>query len=302
MKVVIIGGNGMISNGMGEYLQRCGHVIHAFGRNLPTLYVPNSFVKCDLLVEELDFLSLVDSDVVIYAAGSGVQAAVHTDTNQMYSLNLNTPIKICSLLNQNNYQGTLVTLGSYMEIGCNDDEGLSFTEEDVVYSKCKVTNDYALSKCLFTRYMNDVNLSFKNFHFILPNIFSNNETGTRLLPYIIGYLNDRKNNIEIETPKFSSGGQIRQYVYMEEIMKSITLCIEKDVDSGIYNIGGGQIGSIKEIIFDLFDAYNITLNASSFGKEVRRDNDVKSLRLNCEKLYKAINYIPQTKIRDIYHG
>ena len=40
-----------------------------------------------------------------------------------------------------------------MEIGVNDEDGKAFTEEEIICSLLPVTNDYALSKRLYSRYM-----------------------------------------------------------------------------------------------------------------------------------------------------
>ena len=47
-----------------------------------------------LVKVSLDVIPLLDSDVIIYAAGAGVQAALNTDAALMYQLNVQAPIDI----------------------------------------------------------------------------------------------------------------------------------------------------------------------------------------------------------------
>jgi len=90
-------------------------------------------------------------------------------------------------------------------------------------------------------------------------------------------------------------------VFIEEVIEAIFKCIEGEVVSGIYNIGGGQTATIREFIEELFNAFCVDVDEHMFGKELRRDNDILSLSLNDAKLYKAIHYSPIIKITDIYH-
>ena len=195
----------------------------------------------------------------------------------------------------------LLSLLELMEIGGNDEMYKSFDEDELLHSCLPVTNDYVLSKRLFTHYIHNANFVFRKYHFVLPNLFSRDEVGTRLLPYVVNYLRERKKCNKVEQPRFSSGSQIRQYVFIEEVIEAIFKCIEGKVVSGIYNIGGGQTATIREFIEELFNAFGIDVDEQMFGKELRRDNDILSLSLNDAKLYKAINYSPIVKIIDIYH-
>lgn len=104
------------------------------------------FFPCNLLKDELNYDLLMQSDMIIYASGAGVQAALSTPSSLMYALNVNVPIDITLQLKQRDYSGIFVSFGSYMEIGLNDEDGRSFTEDEVVCSSLPVTNDYALSK------------------------------------------------------------------------------------------------------------------------------------------------------------
>lgn len=303
MKVIIIGGgNGMLSNSIGTFLKKSGHSVQVIGKTLPIEYRPEKFIKKDFLEDEIYITELLDSDVIIYAAGAGVQATIPVEAATIYTMNLQIPIKLCLLLNKYGYQGAFVSFGSYMEIGNNSELYKLFTEKDLVHSCYCVTNDYSLSKRLFTRYIYDANFNFRNYHFILPNLFSKDETGMRLLPYVINYLKEIKRGGKIIKPRLSSGYQIRQYVYIEEVMEAVFKCIEGKVTSGIYNIGGGQIATIKEFVAELFEAFTVDLDEKMFGKEIRRDNDIQSLSLDNTKLWNTINYSPTTKVTDIYHG
>lgn len=301
MKISIIGTNGMLSVALTKMFMQEGHTVCVFGLDAPMGYECSEFHNCDLLKDELNYDILVSSDIVLYASGAGVQAALSTPAHLMYALNVNAPITITLQLKKLGYKGIYISFGSYMEIGLNDEEGRAFTEEEVICSSLPVTNDYALSKRLYGRYMRDFTADFKSWHFILPNMFSYNDKkpGTRLIPYILQYLRDYKEEKNPQAPSFSPGTQTRQFILMEDIKNVLDRAIEAKMQSGIYNIGGGEFCSIRKTIENLFAAYNVPCKDEYFGKEVRRDGDIKSLCIDGSKLKKAINYLPSTTMVDI---
>lgn len=302
MKIAIIGTNGMLSVALTKFFYGQSDVeIETFGLNEPKDYACNRFHQVNLLKDKLDYTYLVSFDVIIYASGAGVQAALNTDTSLMYALNVNTPIEITLQLKKSGYKGIYISFGSYMEIGINDEEGKEFAESDVVCSPLPVSNDYALSKRLYGRYMRDFNADFLAWHFILPNMFSSDDfkPGTRLIPYILQYIQNKKNGIASDDPKFSAGTQTRQFIFLDEVMKVLQKAVEHKIPSGIYNIGGGEFYSIRTLIERVFAFYNEPCKDSFFGQSVRRDGNVKSLKISGNKLYNAIGYLPSSKIEDV---
>ena len=145
-----------------------------------------------MLKDKIDYDKIVGYNVIFYASGAGVQAALKTDSSLMYALNVNVPIEITLQLKKHGFKGIYVSFGSYMEIGLNDEDGKAFKEKEVLCSDLPVTNDYALSKRLYGRYMQDFIAEYIHLHFILPNMFSEDDLkpGTRLVPYTLQYLQD----------------------------------------------------------------------------------------------------------------
>lgn len=301
MKIAIIGTNGMLSVALTKFFYRQTDVIiDTFGLDEPKDYACNRFHQVNLLKDKLDYSYLVSFDLIIYASGAGVQAALNTDPSLMYALNVNAPIEITLQLKRCGYKGVYISFGSYMEIGINDEDGKEFTENDVVCSALPVSNDYALSKRLYGRYMRDFSADFLAWHFILPNMFSSDDfkPGTRLIPYILQYIQNKKSGTAFDEPKFSAGTQTRQFIFLDEVMAVLQRAVENEIPSGIYNVGGGEFYSIRTLIERVFAFYNEPCKDSFFGQSVRRDGDVKSLRISGDKLYNAIGYLPSCKIED----
>lgn len=303
MNIAIIGANGMLSVALTKYFySRPETKVTVYGLDAPQGYDCDEFHATNLLKQKLDYEAMKAYDVIFYASGAGVQAALNTDSGLMYALNVTAPIDITLGLKKVGYKGTYVSFGSYMEIGINDEDGRAFNEEDVVCSPLPVSNDYALSKRLYGRYMKDFNADFTCYHFILPNMFSEDDLkpGTRLVPYTLKYLQDYTAGKPVDEPKFSAGTQTRQFITLEEMILTVDKVINAKISSGLYCVGGGEFLSIRNLIERLFAIYKVPCRDEYFGQSVRRDGDIKSLRLNGEKLERSIGYLPNLTIEQIF--
>lgn len=303
MIVSIIGANGMLSAALTKYYFNKENVsVDVYGLDVPKGYECDNFHQVNLLKDKLNYNRLVMSDVIIYASGAGVQAALQTDSSLMYALNVNAPIEVTLQLKKHNYKGFYVSFGSYMEIGLNGEDGKSFNEDEVICSTLPVTNDYGLSKRLYGRYMKDFSAEYTFYHFILPNMFSEDDLkpGTRLIPYTLQYLQDYKAGKHPQYPSFSAGVQTRQFITLEEMILVVDKAICKHITSGVYNVGGGEFLSIRNLIERLFAIYDVPCKDQFFGREVRRDGDIKSLRIKGCKLMNELGFLPNSKIEDIF--
>lgn len=284
------------------YMVKEGVTVDVYGLDAPKGYECDNFYQVNLLKDKLDYEKLCTADAIIYASGAGVQAALSTPSELMYALNVTAPIDITLQLKKHEYKGIYVSFGSYMEIGLNGEDGKAFTEDEVICSTLPVTNDYGLSKRLYGRYMKDFTADFTFYHFILPNMFSEDDLkpGTRLVPYTLQYLQDYKAGKNPSAPSFSAGLQTRQFITLEEMIQTVDKAICKRISTGVYCIGGGEFLSIRNLIERLFAIYNVPCKDEFFGQEVRRDGDIKSLRIDGSKLMNALDELPNAKIEDIF--
>lgn len=297
MKIAILGTNGLLANSIGCYYSKCGCELNMYGLDEPQKHSYFSFTKVNLLSDFLDYTSLKSNDIIIYAVGAGVQSNLNERADIIYDLNVVTPVKICNGLKEVGYNGIFVTFGSYFEIGANV-ENREFTESELLSSQLNVPNDYSVSKRMLSRFVNSFNGGFKNWHFILPTIYGENEAEHRLIPYVIKSI---KNQTELS---FTSGEQVRQYIYIDEISEILLKAFEVQLESGIYNISGTETLSVKELVLLLFNLMNKTMPINAFGTACRKDVGMKILALDASKLYTRLNFQPSVLISDVcmkYH-
>jgi nucleoside-diphosphate-sugar epimerase len=264
-----------------------------FGRNRPLNHSYSSFTPINLLDDSLAYDLFIKNDIIIYAAGAGIQPDLKENTDLIYSLNVFVPLKICVKLKELDYQGVFVTFGSYFEIGANTDDR-TFTEDEVLGSHLNVFSDYAISKRMLSRFISSFHSSFRSWHFILPTIYGENESEHRLIPYTLRSI---KNHTDLH---FTSGEQVRQYIYVDEVATIIFKAVEKELGNGIYNISGTESYSVRELISLLFNLMGTELPPHVFGTVQRADAGMKILKLNAEKLYHKLNFYPSITVSDTY--
>lgn len=285
MNVNLIGSNGSLASSIGRYCNQQGHHLNVFGRSVPQKYHYDSFFELDLMKDSLDKKELYDADVIIYASGAGVQSYKHDADENIYHLNVEIPILLHSKLCQNISGGvkTLISFGSYFEIGENT-ENRSFSENDLLLSMRRVPNAYCISKRLLSRYFSSASDKIPFLHFILPTIYGENENENRLIPYLLRAI---KNG---EKLSFTSGEQVRQYLYVDEVPKIIEEAIDRHIPSGIYNIEGNETLSVKQLVCMLLEAHGLKPDMSIFGTVKRQDEGMKILQLDGSKLNSLIDH------------
>ena len=272
MRVSIIGTNGLLANEFGLFCNKNNYSLLCYGRREPKAHKYDEFIFLDLEKEKVDLDKISQSDVIIYTAGAGIQSNVTNSFESIYNVNVQVPIDICNNLNRIQFKGVFITFGSCFEIGYNA-VSVQFTENQVCNSNLDVPNEYCISKRLLSRFVSSFKSSFTHLHFILPTIYGEKEAPHRLIPYII---NSIKNN---EKMQFTSGKQIRQYLYsgdVPEIVFQLIPCLNK----GIYNLSGIEVFSVRDIVEKVYNYYNLQVNDELFGKAERGDSGMQNLQLD----------------------
>lgn len=289
MKISILGTNGFLSSAIAKYANVVGWSLDMYGLDEPVGHKYNNFYRVNLMDAELECSSLLDSDMIIYAIGAGIQANLKEGFNLIYNLNVTAPVTICNKLKELEYKGIFVTFGSVFEMGETKEERF-FTEEDVLTSLCPAPNDYTVSKRMLSKFVASYKHDFKHWHFYIPTIYGAGENPRRLIPYVINAI---RNSDELH---FTAGDQTRQYVHVSEIPRMLALAFEKNLPSGLYNIEGKETITVKEIVTMIHQAMGKEVPEGCFGSVQRADVGMKYLALEGKKLRDSIGFKAQIDI------
>ena len=292
MKLSILGSNGFLSTAIAKYANKADWSLDMYGLDEPQAHTYDKFIQCNLMDAELDCYPLIDSDVIVYAIGAGIQANLKEGFNLIYNLNVTAPVTICNKLKELNYKGCFVTFGSVFEMGETKDVKF-FTEEDILTSNAPAPSDYVVSKRMLTRFVTSYKHEFAHWHFIIPTIYGPGENPKRLIPYTINAI---KNGEELH---FTAGDQTRQYVCVDEVPKLLEKAFEKKLPSGMYNIQGKETLTVKEIVELIHHELGKEVPEGCFGTAQRTDVGMKYLALNGALLFNKIEFLSTIEIRDV---
>lgn len=283
MKLIILGTNGFLSTILANCYMYNGYEIEMYGLETPVHNQCSTYHPINLMHEEFEYDKLLHSDVIIYTIGAGIQSNLKENHDLIYNLNVTVPTNLCKVLDTKEYKGIFVTFGSVFEMGETKKKHF-FTENEIIQSVSPAPNDYTVSKRMFTRFITSCKLGIKHWHFILPTIYGETENPTRLIPYTINALRNG------DRLRFTSGDQVRQYVYGNEISRLIDEAYRKDLPSGVYNVQGKETITIRELVTLICNTLNKKVPEDCFGATVRTDVGMKYLALDGSKLKQAIGF------------
>ena len=283
MKISILGCNGFLSTAIAQYTNQKGWTLDMYGLDKPQGHKYDKFVQCNLMDAELDCSPLLNSDIVVYAIGAGIQANLKEGFNLIYNLNVTAPVTICNKLKELDFKGIFVTFGSVFEMGETKEEKF-FTEEDVLTSTAPAPSDYVVSKRMLSRFVTSYKHDFTHWHFVIPTIYGAGENPKRLIPYVVNAI---KNNEELH---FTAGDQTRQYVHVSDVPRLLEMAFEKKLSSGMYNIEGKETLTVKELVALIHQFMGKSVPDGCFGTLQRTDVGMKFLALDGSKLKNLIEY------------
>ena len=291
MKISILGTNGFLSTAIAKYAVAEGWTLEMYGLLRPNGHTCNLFHQVDLMDSEMDCTPLLDSDMIVYAIGAGIQANLKEGYNLIYNLNVTAPVTICNKLKELGYKGTFVTFGSVFEMGATTEQRY-FSEQDVLTSLCPAPNDYTVSKRMLSSFVSSYKHDFTHWHFYIPTIYGAGENPKRLIPYVVNAI---RNDEELH---FTAGDQVRQYVHVSEVPRLLHLALRNNLASGLYNIQGSETLTVKEIVTKIHHAMGKEVPEGCFGSVLRADVGMKYLALDGTKLKDAIGFEAEKRIEE----
>ena len=263
MKILITGGAGFIGSQIGCHLENLGHDIILLdnmsyghddnlaidGKNI------GKFILCDVRDDKIDqYMHGVDA--VIHMAG--IAPLPDCQLNPCFAID-------------NNVIGTVNVLESCRRNGIKK---FIFASTSAIYENCKTTPFietslehepdlvYAMSKrqceIICKSYVTAYNMDVIMLRFF--NVYGPHQDFRRKHPPLMGYITKCLLN-EMQPTFYSDGEQKRDYVYVNDLINLVEICLNRnDISGEIFNVASGTAYSVKDI-------YNIFCN--NFGFHIK---------------------------------
>lgn len=236
MKVVLTGITGFLGSHLAHAFITKGWEVFGIKRASSSLYRIHDIIK-DLRLFDVDEISMED----IFAQIGHADIVVHTATNygrknkslyDMFYANLAFPLEILEYAIKSGIK--------------------RFYNTDTCFNKPGITGNYMrtyrLSKAQFTQWAQiAVEGSDTKFITVRPEYFYGpGDDTTKLVPFALESCLDNVSHISL-TP----GEQMRDFVYIHDVVSAYLTIIASDKDTEIFGIGTGQVVSLREFLEEI---------------------------------------------------
>lgn len=260
-KILVTGATGFIGKNLVESLKEKFEVYALILDEKEKNVIPQidyifwkAFFDRENEVKTLDGKKLGKIDTVIHLASYGVNPK-DNDIDKMIESNINLTKNLILNLERVACKNIIFT-GSGFEYG---DKGKIKLKEDMelnpfsLYGATKVSAFLIGKKLCESLGINYINLK-------LFNIFGEYEGSNRLIPQIIN------NYLEGKELNFTAGNQVRDYLYIKDIIEVYEMILEKNIyNNETYNVCSSEEVTIKEFITKVADTIGINKESLNFG-------------------------------------
>lgn len=247
MKIWIAGHMGMVGSALTLLLKKKYEVVYTKSRK-----------ELDLtnLLEVRKFLGSIDCDWIFIVAGKvgGIEANMKFPLDFLYE-NLMINNNILRAAFEENIKKVLV-LGSSCMYPKNSPQPIKETE--ILSGPVEKTNEgYALSKILSTKLAEFYSHQFStNFISVIPSAtFGPNDNFSSSLNHVIPSLVKKFHNAKLKKTDhveiWGSGNALREFLFVEDLVKGLIFLMENYNDSDPINIGSGEEISIRDLSHEL---------------------------------------------------
>jgi nucleoside-diphosphate-sugar epimerase len=297
MHLAIIGATSFLANALFKKWSTTPQppTFHCYSRQTIELDAPHQWIAYDYPSTPLEIEALLDCAVIYFCAGAGIQPKHTANAQQIYGLNAFEPINLALALEAANYQGKLVTFGSYFEIGDQQAQQEQYSTAALASHRNPLPNAYCRAKNLLTRFADSkllpdaAALPFCWQHFILTNIYGAEENANRLIPYIV------QSSIKGEKLEFTAGVQERQYTHIDDVAQFL-IQTTKESTAGVFNLTAPEVCTVRSVIEMVLKAVEKRWGQYpqvQFGAIDKRDVKMQYLALDSSQQPQSLHFEPQ---------
>ena len=294
MKILILGGSGFIGKNLSEKMLEKKHEIIILDSDIDfdffkKLGVPEkNLYQVDLLeIKNYPVNFFKGVDIIFYLVNFTTPFLNIEETKEAYKKDVSVCIDVLEISRKNDIKKVIFSSSGGTIYGNLDNT--SDREEDVT----NPINYYGISKLALEKIILMYNQLYNMNNIILriSNPYGKYQNSDKV-GIISIFLRKILDNEKIEI--FGDGTNVRDYIYIGDLMDIFCKIIEKDSYSyNIFNIGSGEGKSILDIINAIKKITNLNFNIEF--KE-NRNFDVKNNILDISRVKKEFNFTPKISL------
>jgi nucleoside-diphosphate-sugar epimerase len=291
MKIVVTGGSGFIGKPVIRILLKKGHSVMALSRSAEEYNKINKvenlqWINTSLELDETNLQLIKDfaPEAIIHLAWEKIpdfsfETSLHNLENQVTFFK-----HICQLASVKK----IIVAGSCFEYNQSFGECL---ESNI----CTPTNYFTWAKNAVREFL-QVECLQKQINLVWARIFYVYGPGQRsasLIPVIIKNLQDGK------VPDLRKPANANDFVYVDDVAEGLNQILEKEIPSGIYNLGGGRSTPVIDVLRMIDQQIN---NSDTIAGQVLANagNPVKEIDAwaNMQKTHSALNWQASVSMKE----
>lgn len=282
--LLIAGGTGFIGKNVAKHALNKGFNVTIISKNKPSL--SNKIKKVEYINVDINdkrrlFLKLKNRsfNYVINLSGYVNHANYFNGGSKIFDTHFNGTVNLVECVNNK-------ILKNFIQIGSSDEYGSNISPQKEQMRE-KPISPYSCAKVASTHFLQMLNKTHK-FPVIILRLF---------LVYGIGQKNDRfipqviEGCIKKKSFPVSSGNQIRDFCYIDDVVKAIISSLRNKKSFGeVINIASGNPVKIKHVINSIIK--KVGFGKADFGKIKYRDFENMKLYADVTKAKKLLNWKP----------
>ena len=280
MKILITGSTGFIGSNLIEQLSTFSYEM-AF---LSSSKSDNEFTYFDLNnpFQSKTFLIELNPDVVIHLAWIGIPN--YSEENSIK--NLNSSIEFLNIIIDNTNCSKIIITGSCWEYGkqhgiCSESDPLIINSY-FSWAKTSLYN-YLFYKC------SEAKISLLWFR--LFYVYGPGQRSISLIQNLIESFKLKK------IPNILYPNNKNDFVYVGDVVKTIIEALNKDIPSGIYNIGSGEASSVYDICLEVENQLYKSDETSQIILKNGKKSENVNFYANTEKTNRLMNFKCDTSLK-----
>lgn len=309
IKILITGGAGFIGSNLVKRLVKEGSNIYVidnlwrgFIDNLKDdndkMIIPEDhFCNVDL-TNNIETLKIISNFDIVINLADIVAGIEYVFNNEQYVFRQNI------LINSNVLNACIVNnIKNYIYVGtaCSYPKSLQMSNEPKVFLEDDVypalpESSYGWSKLLgeyeASLSNNLLNVGILRFHNVYGPHSYYQDDKSQVIPSLIKRCINYTNG---DFVVWGSGNQSRDFIFIDDVVDSICLLIEKGMNKGVIQIGSGESTSIKNLIDKIIKISNKDIKPIF---DLSKPEGDKGRISNCKKANEILNWYPKVKIDD----
>jgi nucleoside-diphosphate-sugar epimerase len=274
-RILVTGGAGFIGKHLVNALTQRNCHVTVVDRAVGYSTTQVQYICADIKEFVITPASVDNYDIVFHLAGNSHPLPSVNDPLMDYTMNLDLSIHLLEAIRKSQKPIRLINVSSAAIYG--NPEKLPISECD----KPAPLSPYGVSKLAVENYVN-VYSGLYNVYGISVRPFS--VYGPGLYKQVVYDLIRKLINNPEKLDVYGNGTQVRDFIYIDDLVNAMVLVAEKGISGEVYNIASGTSYSINEIVDAISSAMSIQPEINYSGKV--RSGEPDKWIVNIEKIQK----------------